>query len=115
MTSLKSLITTGILSGSLVFGGCESDDNKKVQENNVQEIKEIDTNSLIKYSLKYIKLELIKDGKEMDSLDNYYDSLDKRTDIALDSLKKITYRKVIKKSKPRLEYSDSDSISTPSY
>ncbi len=82
MKNLKNLFLIGGLAGSLFIGGCGNNE-KKINN----PIEEIDTDKIVKYSLKYTALKLIEQGRELDSLNNLYDSLDKRTDTKVDSLK----------------------------
>ena len=93
---MKNLISALFIVGSLTFIGCSNGEKERDNQK-----KEIDTNKLVDYSLRYITIKLIEQGKEIDSLNNYYDSLDKRADSVLSSLKKTVYKKkdVIKKEK----------------
>ena len=79
---MKTPLSTLFLAGSLVISGCENKSHQNKTEEN------IDTNKLIKYSLKVTALKLIEQGKELDSLNSLYDSLDKKSDTMIDSLRK---------------------------
>lgn len=87
---MKTLITTLFLAGSLALGGCGDNVNQETQEKKdttkTTEIKNI--GEALDYHLKYTALEIYKQGEELDSLNNYYDSLDKKSDTLVSFWKK---------------------------
>lgn len=90
MKTLKSLIATGIIAGTFFLNSCG--DNKEMQKNNNEdtikttEIKNI--GEALDYSLKFTALEIYKQGKELDSLNEEYELLDKKSDTIVDFWKK---------------------------
>ncbi len=89
-------LTKLALTGALICGLNSCGDNEKAQEDKQdttksKEIKIKNIGEALDYSLKFTALELIKQGKELDSLNNYYDLLDKKSDTLLSFWKKKIY------------------------
>ena len=72
--------------GALIFNSCG--DNQESQEEKEDTIKIKNIDEALDYSLKFTALGLYKQGQELDSLNNLYDLLDKKSDTLVESLKK---------------------------
>ena len=88
---MKNLISTLFLAGTFFLNSCGNDNLQDKIENNEDTTKTIKIKNIdeaLDYSLKFTALEVYKQGQELDSLNNLYGLLDKKSDTLVESLKK---------------------------
>lgn len=83
---MKTLLSTLFIAGSFFLNGCGDNQETKENKEDITKIKNI--GEALDYSLKFTALELYKQGQELDSLNEFYETMDKKSDTLVESLKK---------------------------